>query len=195
MTSGDLPVLRLARAVQQVEALIAGIKPEQTRLPTPCSSWDVRALVDHLIADTREFTVMAEGGGWEEGEADVRRADWLAEFRAGAESLLAAWRRPQALDGTIQLPFAGHAGPWRVNQQMVEFTLHAGDLAKATRQPMDLDPELAEAALQWGRENVPPEQRGTEQQGHAYAPGVRVDESAPVYDRLAAFFGRQPGTP
>jgi hypothetical protein len=60
-------------------------------------------------------------------------------------------------------------------------------VARATGTTGELDPELAEAALAWGRQNLKPEFRG-----QAFGPEMPVPENAPVYDRLAGFFGREP---
>jgi hypothetical protein len=47
-------------------------------------------------------------------------------------------------------------------------------------------------ALAWARENLPPQFRGTEGSGRAFGLEAPVPEAAPRYDRLAAFFGRDP---
>ena len=38
--------------------------------------------------------------------------------------------------------------------------MHGWDLATATGQPTDLDPEVGQLALDWGRENLKPQFRG-----------------------------------
>jgi hypothetical protein len=47
-------------------------------------------------------------------------------------------------------------------------------------------------ALDWGRENLGPEFRGDEASGRVFGPEVSVPKDAALYDRLAAFFGRDP---
>jgi hypothetical protein len=58
--------------------------------------------------------------------------------------------------------------------------------------PARLDPEVAGHALEWGATALLPEFRGTEEDGYAFGPEVPVAERAPVADRLACFFGRDP---
>ncbi len=41
-------VSQLRTALDAAGELIAGITPEQWSRPTPCTDWDVRALVTHL---------------------------------------------------------------------------------------------------------------------------------------------------
>jgi hypothetical protein len=71
--------------------------------------------------------------------------------------------------------------------------VHAWDVAKATGQPTDLEPEVGQVALDWGRENLKPRFRGDESSGQSFGPEKPVPEDAPLYNRLAAFFGRDPG--
>jgi uncharacterized protein (TIGR03086 family) len=79
-----------------------------------------------------------------------------------------------------------------LDQQITELTSHAWDIAKATGRSTDLDPELGELALAWGRQNMRPEFRGDEADGYYIGPEVPVADDAPLYDRLAAFGGRNP---
>jgi hypothetical protein len=60
------------------------------------------------------------------------------------------------------------------------------------RAATDLDPEVGQLALDWGRENLKPEFRGDEASGRSFGPEVAVAADAPLYDRLAGFFGRDP---
>ncbi|MET9399968.1 TIGR03086 family metal-binding protein [Kitasatospora sp. NPDC002965] len=195
MTGAEDPIELLARALAQTAGLIDGAGAEQAGHPTACRSWDVGQLISHLLFDLEQFTVRAEGGtpDW---SASFERVDedWLHRFEAGAERLVAAWRQAGDLDGVIQVPGAGELpARFPVDQQIAEFAVHAWDLAKATGQSTDgLDHEVARASLAWGRGALRPEYRGSEEEGRSFGAEVKVDEDAPVYDRLVAFFGRDP---
>ena len=192
-TTGTLDLLE--RTLQQTGAIIARVRPEQATLPTPCASWDVRALVNHVVHDVRQFTEMAHGGRYEPSDADLIGDDWAGAYRGAASGLLAAWRRPGALDRTVRLPFGEVPAGWSVGQQIADLAVHGWDVAKATGQPTDLDPEVGQLALDWGRENLTPQFRGDEASGQSFGPEVAVPDDAPLYDRLAAWFGRDPRRP
>jgi uncharacterized protein (TIGR03086 family) len=192
MTVSADPVAVLSRALDQVAALIARVGPDQAQLPTPCKSWDLRTLVNHVVNDAQKFVVVARGGAWEARQEDLLGDDWLASFRRPADELVAAWNREGALDRTVQFGSAELPASWQVTQQIVELTIHAWDIATATGQQADLDPEPARVALAFGIENLKPQFRGREEDGQSFGPVVAVPDDAPIYDRLAGFFGRDP---
>ncbi|HEU4949081.1 MAG TPA: TIGR03086 family metal-binding protein [Kribbella sp.] len=171
----------LERALNQTGDLIAKVQPDQMELPTPCRSWNVRDLLDHVVDEVNRFATVTGGQKATEGG-----------YEAAAAALLVAWRAPGALERPQQLPFGEVPAAWAVDQQITELTSHAWDIAKATGQSTDLDPELGQRALDWGRQNLLPEFRGDEADGAQIGPEVKVPDDAPLYDRLAAFGGRDP---
>ncbi len=192
MTVASDPVALLWRALDQTGAIISRVRPEQASLPTPCRSFDVRALVNHVLRDVRLFTARAGGAAWEERGADLIGDDWAGAYHQAAGALLAGWQRPGALDRTVQLPFGELPALWFVGQQVTDLAVHAWDVARATGQPTDLDPELGQFALDWGTGNLEPRFRGDEADGRDFGVEVPVADDAPLYDRLAGFFGRDP---
>jgi len=180
------------RALDQTAAIIAGIGAGQAALPTPCADWDVRAVVRHLVGqDLRNFTVAARGetADWQAPAEDVGE-DWAVAFRDRAAPLMAVWRAAD-LDRQIAMPGGGQAPlRARASQQIAELAVHGWDLVVATGQQADLDPALAEHALAWSHQTLRPEFRGPDR---AVGFEVPVPPDAPAYQRLAGWFGRDPG--
>lgn len=186
------PVALLRTALDQTGTVISRVRPEQAARPTPCRSWDVRALVNHIVRDVQMFDTVARGGRRETSDRDVIGDDWAGAYREAAASLLAVWERPGALEGTRQLPFGEVPASWQVYQVVSDLAVHAWDVARATGQPTEMDPEVGQASLDWGRENLKPDFRGDESSGQVFGPEVTVPADALLYDRLAGFFGRDP---
>lgn len=120
---------------------------------------------------------------------DQLGADWAADFRAAAAQLRDVWRaadldRPVTMPGGGQAPLRG-----RADQQIAELAVHGWDLARATGQQADLDPAVARHALGWSQQMLRPEFRGPDK---AFGPEVAVSADAPIYQRLAGWFGRDP---
>jgi uncharacterized protein (TIGR03086 family) len=181
LVSGDERLDLLRRGLDQTGSLIAAVTPEQRTAPTPCGDWDVSALVGHLVHGLDNFTATARGEkpDWSRPRPPVE-GDWEAAFRGRAEGLLAAWeaapedRRPHA------------------DMQVTEQAVHGWDLATAIGTPAaSLDPAVGERALEHGRAMLKPEWRGAGG-NNAFGDEVPVPEDAPVYDRLAGWFGRDP---
>jgi uncharacterized protein (TIGR03083 family) len=164
---------QLDAALDQFGALLETATQQDAATPTPCAEWDLAALVDHLLSDLGQFTVMAEGGQPDFAAAPphVDRADWLAAFAEGRERLDAAWT---------------HAEDGSPDMQVCEFAVHTWDLARAVGRTDVLDDALAEHALGFLQGMLTPERRGD-----SFGPEQSAPDGAPPYDRLAAFAGRE----
>jgi uncharacterized protein (TIGR03086 family) len=115
--------------------------------------------------------------------------DFHAAFDREARRLVAAFSAPGAMDEIMEMPFGGTPGSVCGCIAAGDIFTHGWDLARATGQPSDLDPELAAQLLPHIEAILPDGMRGPE--GEApFGPIVVVADSAPATDRLAAFQGR-----
>jgi uncharacterized protein (TIGR03086 family) len=183
------PVDVLSRALEQIGALITGVGPDQVSLPTPCQSWDVAALLDHVLADMPRFIDSARGGKPDYSSASPSVGPhWAPEFANRSDELLQTWRDardPARLE-------TGHAPRQFQDMQIAEMAVHAWDLAAALGLGLELDPELAEYSADWMGSVLVPDYRGSEADGKAFGQLVAVPTDAPAYDRLVAISGRDP---
>jgi uncharacterized protein (TIGR03086 family) len=176
------PTAMLSRALDQTGGLISGIRPEQAALPTPCRSWDVRALVNHIVYDLQQFARMVQGEKWEPPPgADALDDDWAKTYQRSADALAAEWRARGDLD---------QQASFLINMQIAELAMHGWDVATATGQSTDLDAEIGQASLDWLKQNLAPQYRGADKD---FGTEIPVPDDASLYDRLAAFSGRDPG--
>src|SRR5437870_10927520 len=97
-----LTVDLLARALDQTGALVSLIRGDQAGLPTPCSAFDVRALVNHTVYDLRTFSILLTGGQRESPDRDLIGDDWPAAYRSAADDLMATWKA-RGTEGTLKL--------------------------------------------------------------------------------------------
>lgn len=180
------------RALDQAERIIAGITPDQLTLPTPCTDWDARALLNHMVAGNLRFARLAEGQGGPPPrglpQEDLLGEDPAAAYRQSAEALKQAWRAPGRLDGLYRLPLGEVPGRAALGIRLVETVTHGWDLATATGQEPAFDQDIVQAASQLTRQQLgedrPP--------GTPFGTPVPAPDGAPEIDRLAAFLGRQP---
>jgi uncharacterized protein (TIGR03086 family) len=183
------------RAVSASRPVIASVKPEQMGDSTPCESWKVRDLVNHMIdAPAFAATVMETGdfanhkGG---GTDHVEAGDYVAAYDAVTERALAAFRADGAMEKMVKLPFGELPGSVFLGIASGDAFVHGWDLAKSTGGDTDVDPALAAEILEAVTPLLPEEMRGPD--GKApFGPVVEVPADASATDRLAGFLGRRP---
>jgi uncharacterized protein (TIGR03086 family) len=167
---------QLADALNRTGRLVAGIHDDQWGNPTPCSEWDVRALVNHVVNGT---TAAASAFG-----AETHRT---AEYDEAASMLLAVFRQPGALDRIVTIPFGTVPGAVALHIRLTELLVHGWDIAQATGQRTDFPEELAEEELAFSKaamDSVPPG-------SSSFAAPQPAPEDAPALDRLVALLGRE----
>ena len=184
-----------ARCFAQARDAVAAVRSEQMSLPTPCSEFDVRALLGHIVA---VFARLAAAGRGEDASTlpvvveGVADDGWLAAYDAGVAGVGAVWADDALLDREITLPFATLPGSTVVSIYAQEICIHGWDLAVAIGAPTAWDPEVAEALLPVAHAILPVEPRGAAI-GNAFAEVVEVPETAGAYARLAGWLGRDAG--
>ena len=189
MTTQPEPVTLLDQIYQHTEGVLAEIGAEQYELPTPCTEWNLRELVNHMIGSVHFMASAVAGEDLPEGDApDFTAAQEPAkEFRAAAERSLAVWRGDGALDGSVQLGPVELPAQAALGLNQLDVLTHSWDVAEAIGVDRSLDPAVAEAVLAASQMIVTDEMRGDR-----FAPAVTIAEDAPAHDRLAAFLGRHP---
>lgn len=180
----------LGPAADQMARLVAGVRDDQLADPTPCTDYDVAALLDHVVGFVGGLTAAARGeAGAPPPPGDGASLDpaWRSKLPAALAGLAAAWREPGALDRTLEvggIEMPARAAFLVANEELV---IHGWDLATATGQPFsatDADLEVVGSFF---------ERFGPEQRGGGYAPGVDDAGDGSELDRLVATSGRQPG--
>lgn len=179
------------RVVEDTTRMIETVRVDELSKATPCSAWDVRALINHMIGGVYAFTQALEGEKLEQpGEVPDMIGDNAVEsYRAAATAMMDAWRQPGAMDRTLALPPGDVPAPVAIGITLMEHLVHTWDLARALGRSSPMDPELASVALETLGQMIRPEFRGP---GMPFGPEVPCPETAPVQDRLIAFTGRRP---
>jgi uncharacterized protein (TIGR03086 family) len=184
----------LPRACGSTGAILAAIQRSDLDQPTPCASWKVRDVVNHILGGAAYFAELAEAGAVADRadeEPDLTAGDFSGTFRREASRLAAAYSAPGVLDQELEMPIGAMPGSVCAWIAASDIFTHGWDLAKATGQPTDLEPELAALLLARITQTLPDSMRGPE--GEApFGPEVKIAGSAPPADQLAAFLGRQP---
>jgi uncharacterized protein (TIGR03086 family) len=178
------------RALGQTESIIERVRPGQLGGPTPCTEYDVRTLLSHMVGAVNRIAHVGEGGN---ALDVVPRADgvtddaWPDAFRQAGKRAQTAWADDARLDAAVSVPWGQVPGRAALAGYVQEVVMHGWDLATATGQQTELDPELAEFALAFAHRALPPEPRGGE---IPFGPPKAAPDGAGPYARLAAWLGR-----
>jgi uncharacterized protein (TIGR03086 family) len=185
------PVDQLARALDDMGGLVATV-PDWAAA-TPCPDWDVRALVNHVVAGNHATAGILAGEPLPPPD-EARRlqgADRLGDapaeaFRESADALVGAFRRPGVLEATFPMPIGTVPGTAVLHLRLTETLVHGWDLARALGRAAPFPDEAAEQALRFSRSalaDLPPGRT-------PFGPPRPVPDDAPPLDRLAALLGR-----
>lgn len=141
----------MTAAAEAAARVTDGVRPEQFSAPTPCTDWDVRELVNHLILWTShslERRAHGESVAPELMEKDFAASpSFAAEYRAQLDRALAAWSDPAVWEGSLNVMGSATPATDVAAMMIAELVLHAWDLAAATGQTYTLAGNAAAAAL------------------------------------------------
>jgi uncharacterized protein (TIGR03086 family) len=167
------------------------VRPDQWGAPTPCTDWDVRALVNHVVGEDR-WTVPMFGGATiaevgDRFDGDLLGADPAGSTADAAKQADATVGEPGALDRTVHLSFGDTPAEEYLQQLLADHLVHAWDLAVAVGAEPRLDPQAVAVCAEWfaNREDM-------YRRAGAIGPRVDVPGTAGEQDQLIAGFGRDP---
>ena len=184
MTQQEMPnpVELYSAAVKGTRDIIGGVQSSQLGDSTPCSEWNVQALMDHIVGGTGMIWGSLAGAAPEtpQGSSPV------AAFEAGTAKVLDAARVPGALEKSVQSPAGEMPAGQFLSIFFMDTLVHGWDLAKATGQSTDMPADLAETcyamfgpmADEWRKTGV-------------FGPRVEVAEDASTQVKLLGALGRR----
>src|SRR5919198_2685962 len=144
----DLPELH-DHALTVTRRYVAAIGDDQWNDPTPDEGWDVRELVNHIVSGNFWAGELARGKTIEEVgdrlDGDVLGNDPVAAYDASARAASDAFHAPGAMEAPCAVSYGPVPGEVYLGHRFIDVLVHGWDVAKATGQDKQLDPELVEA--------------------------------------------------
>lgn len=145
----DLAAL-FTRAIERFVDRVSQVDDAQWSLPTPCSEWDVRTLVNHIAYEQLWAPHLVAGETIEQVgdryDGDVLGAEPLATLRTAASGSTAAFAAAD-LDAVVHLSFADLPCREYLLQMLTDAEVHGWDLATALGQDRTLDAEVVDVLL------------------------------------------------
>src|SRR5437764_13778253 len=180
-------VATMRKVIELTGSVVDNIEPEQLDNQSPCEAWTVRDVLNHVVAGAEVFGRCVRDGSLPEQElaaittTDRLGDDYKGSFHRAADEAEAAFEIPGAMDRIVQMPFGEMPASMAVSVAIFDVTTHAWDLAKATGQSTDFDPEIVGAAFRAAQVMLSDELRATGR----FGPAVDIADDAPTADPLA----------
>jgi uncharacterized protein (TIGR03086 family) len=173
------------RTVETWTARVRAVGADQWGAPTPCSTWTVRDLVNHVVGEDRWTVPLMRGSTiadvGDSLDGDLLGDDPVASAVTAADEATAVVAELLPTAGTVQLSYGEEQMAEYVYQLATDHLIHAWDLAAATGGDTGLDDDLVADVAGWYAERAHL-YRGA---GMVASPGV--SHGGAQSDLLAAF--------
>ncbi|WP_197523217.1 TIGR03086 family metal-binding protein [Actinokineospora pegani] len=179
----DIRTLDLA-AIASTGAFIDVIEDGQWDLPSPCTEWTVRGVVEHMVANNRR--TLGHLGVEFDGTGDPR-----ADFHSSAAALHAQFADETVLTRPFPVGPFELSGAQALGVHFFDVLVHGWDVGVSLGHEVVLDERLAAAALEVIGSF--PEHEAIYGPSALFAGRLAVAEDATAQERLLARTGRRPG--
>src|SRR4051812_35895034 len=126
--------------------LVHAVGDDQWGAQTPCSDWDVRALVNHLVYEARWAPPLLAGRTIEEVgdqfEGDLLGGDPKTSYDEAIGATATGMTAPGALKRTVHLSYGDTPAAEYLAQLTCDFVVHAWDLARGIGADDTPDPDM-----------------------------------------------------
>ena len=176
------------KALHTVDAVMRQVKTDDMNKPTPCSEWDVRALMNHIVSETAWVEPLLQGKTVDEVgsslDGDMLGTDphesWHAYMIRSMNAANLA--DPEA---TAHLSYGNKSVKAYLDEVGGDIIIHAWDLAKGVDTMFIIDEDTCSAVMRGTRDVMP-----LGRQGGLIADVVPVKDSAGPMEKLLALYGR-----
>lgn len=187
-----MPLDRFLLAGKGFEHHLRAVPPDGWDAPTPCSEWDVRALVNHMTRGNLNYIGLLRGATREEflaaRDADALGDDPVTAFTESVRACAAAFAEDGALDRVVDYPLGELTGRRALAVRTADSTVHTWDLARALGADTTLDPDL----VAWIDDERDAIYAGLELGPRFFGDPLPGPSGESRQDRLLRRFGRDP---
>ena len=191
-----MTMVDLGPAAQHLAGLVARVGDDELGKPTPCPSYTVGDLIDHIGGLALAFTAAADkqfgtyGDMAPSGDASRLVDDWRSRIPRDLAGLAEAWQKPDAWTGMTRVG-GGEAPAEMAGLSLAdELVVHGWDVARATGQPYHAEPEVLAAARAFLSQFASPDAPAGPDV--PFGPARVLPGSAPLLDQVVALAGRDP---
>ncbi len=178
-----------AKAIQHATSCIRNIRPEHLGNPTPCTEWNLRTLLNHMVYELLWVPEIIKGKTIQEVgdryEGDVLRTDAASAWQHAADAATVAVHAAKE-SGVAHLSYGDVPVMTYIREVGADQLIHAWDVGQAMQATVLFDERLAQAVY----DDLFPRQAELEKSG-LFAPAIAAAEDAPVQIKLLNLTGRE----
>lgn len=178
------------RSVDEFDKRMLVVRDLDMEKATPCTEWNVRALINHLVYEDKWAVPLLAGKTIAEvGDAydgDLLGNDPHLAWKKASEEAKTAAQEPEATERTVHLSFGDLSGGDYLDQLTADHVIHGWDLAHATNGEVNLDPDLMDYVFAYAA----PIKDSLKSSG-AYGETIEPPPDADQQTKLLAVFGRR----
>jgi uncharacterized protein (TIGR03086 family) len=181
---------RFENAVDVFDDRIHQVPDDRWSAPTPCTEWDVRALVNHVVGEQLWVVPLIDGRTiadvGDSLDGDLLGSDPCAAWHHASGPAHAAMASDGALERTVHLSYGDESAANYCDQLTFDALVHAWDLASGAGLDTRLPDDLVEWATAWVQPMLAPMQGAG-----MFATPVDPPPGADAQTRLLALIGRR----
>jgi uncharacterized protein (TIGR03086 family) len=178
------------QALEATGHIVSGVNADQWGAATPCTDWNVRELMNHLVSGNLWAAELGAGATIVEVgdrfDGDVLGADPASSYDKSARVASAVFHRPGAMDTPCAVSYGPVPGSVYAGHRFLDVLVHGWDLAVACGLDTTLDDSLVQGCL----EVVEPQAAQLRASG-MFSDRVTAPLSASSQARLLALLGRE----
>lgn len=186
--------VNLTPAAGRLAGLISGVSDDQLAGPTPCPAYTLGDLIDHVgglalafnAAGQKEFGPYTEGTP--SGDATRLGSDWRIRIPRDLGTLARTWQQSGAWAGMTRIARMDAPAEMVGMTLADELLVHGWDVAMASGQRFDYEPDVLEAAQSFLAQIANPDAPAGPDV--AFGPPRQLPDSAAPLDQVVAMAGR-----
>jgi uncharacterized protein (TIGR03086 family) len=186
------PIGLLVLANEEFARRLRLLGADDWRRPTPCSEWDVRALVNHVVGANVRYRLLLHGAATEQAEAtrsvDHLGDDALTSFVTTADGVIACFHEDGALERLVHHVTGDRTGRELLSMRILDAAVHGWDLARAIGADEAIDDDVVAFLVAYTADF----DAGSHGSGFAAARGVLPRNASPQEQLLHRLGRREP---
>jgi len=166
------------------------IRDDQWHLPTPCTEWDVRALMQHLVNEQLWVPPLLEGQTiaqvGDRFDGDNLGDDPVGAWDGANEAARASVLGLDSFEKTTHLSFGDVPAEEYVTEMIFDLHIHGWDLRTGIGADTTMDDDVSKALWDWTERTME-----AYRQGGVVGPAPKVPNDASLQTKMLALAGRR----